>query len=64
MLQLLDGKPNVVFQHDSAPLHFYSDVTTFLKRQLPEIRFGEGVAHFLVSEISRLDHPDFFPGAL
>ena len=30
MLQQLDGKPNVVFQHDSAPLHFYSDVTTFL----------------------------------
>jgi len=23
MLQQLDGKPNVVFQHGSAPLHFY-----------------------------------------
>jgi len=64
MLQLLDGKPNVVFQHDSAPLHFYSDVTTFLKRQLPEVWFGQGAAHFLVSEICRLEHLDFFPEAL
>lgn len=61
---MLDGKPNVVFQHDSAPLRFCSDVTTFLKRQLPEIWFGEWVTHFLVSEISRLEHLDIFPGVL
>jgi len=64
MLQQLDGKPNVVFQHDSGPLHFYSDVTTFPKRQLPVVWFGQGVAHFLVSEISRLEYLDLFPGAL
>jgi hypothetical protein len=63
MLQLPESEPNV-FQHASEPLHFCSDVSTFLKRELPEVWFGRGVAHFLVSEISRLEHPDFFPGAL
>jgi hypothetical protein len=40
MLQLLKDKPNVVFQHDRVPPHTHNDVTTFLKRQLPEPWIG------------------------
>jgi hypothetical protein len=36
MPQLLEDKPNAVFQHDGEPPHIHSEVTTFLNRQLPE----------------------------
>jgi len=36
MSQLLQDKPNVVFQCDGAPPHIHNEVTTFLNRQLPE----------------------------
>jgi len=34
MLQLLENKPNVVFQHDGAPPYIHSEVTTYWNRQL------------------------------
>ena len=64
MFQLLEANQLLFFNMTNAPLHFYSVVTTFLKRQLPEVWFGQGVAHFLVSEISILERLDFFPGTL
>jgi hypothetical protein len=42
MPQLLEDKPNVVFQHDGAPPHILNEVTTFLNRQLPERWIGRG----------------------
>jgi hypothetical protein len=36
MPQLLQNKPNVVFQHDEIPPYIHNEVTTFLNRQLPE----------------------------
>jgi hypothetical protein len=38
--QLLQGKPNVVFQHGRAPPHIHSEVTTLLNRQLHERWIG------------------------
>ena len=34
MLQLLEGKPDIVFQHDQTPQHIHSEMTTFLKVSL------------------------------
>jgi hypothetical protein len=36
--QLVQGKPNVVFQHDRALPHIHNDVTIFLNRYLPQWR--------------------------
>jgi hypothetical protein len=41
MPQLLEDKPNVVFQHDRAPLHIHNEVITFLNRQLPQQWIGQ-----------------------
>jgi hypothetical protein len=35
--QLLEDKPNVVFQHDGAPPYIHSEVKTFLTRQFPAV---------------------------
>jgi len=42
MPQLLQDKPNVVFQHDGAPPHIHNEVTTFLNRHWPERWIGRG----------------------
>jgi len=42
LLQLSQDKPNVVFQHDGAPPHIHTEVTTFLNGQLPERWIGLG----------------------
>ena len=47
VVQLLENKPDAVLQHDRAPLHICSEVTTFLKRH----------CYFLASVISRSEPP-------
>jgi hypothetical protein len=42
MPQLLQDKPNVVFQHDGPPPHIHNEVTTFLNRLLPKRGIGRG----------------------
>jgi hypothetical protein len=40
MPQLFQDKPSDLFQHNGAPSHIHSEVTTFWNRQLPERRIG------------------------
>jgi hypothetical protein len=42
MLQLLEEKSDVGFQHDGAPPRIYSEVTTLLNTQLPDRWIGRG----------------------
>lgn len=65
MLQLLEDKPDIVFQHDQAPQHIHAEMIAFLKGSF--IRSGQlsGV-NFLGRSISVSDYPphphlDFFP---
>jgi hypothetical protein len=42
MPQLLQDRPNVVFQRDGAPPHIHNDVRSFLNRHLPKRWIGRG----------------------
>jgi hypothetical protein len=55
MLQLPQGKPDFVFQHDGTPPHIHSEVTVFFNRHLPERWIGR---------VGRFEPLDFFPVGL
>jgi hypothetical protein len=59
MPQLLQDKPNI-FQHVGASPHIYSEVKTFLNRQLPERWIGPGGFTSWPSQSPDLIPPSFF----
>jgi hypothetical protein len=60
MPQLLEDKPDIVFQHDQAPQHIHDEMTAFLKGSF--VRSGQlrGV-NFLDCSISISDYPTSHP---
>jgi hypothetical protein len=64
MPQILQGKPNVVFQHGGAPLHIHSGVTTFFNMQLLEQWIGRGRSTFWPPRSPVLTTSQYFPVGL
>jgi hypothetical protein len=60
MPQLLEDKPNVVFQHDGAPPYIHNEVTTFLNMQLSEGWIGRGGSTSRPPQSPDLTPLDFF----